>query len=423
MSPATRTLLHVRTWLTPLIIILSLAVAFPAIYLASTVNPQGTLEDLPVALVITPQSASTGPDLATGVADAIVAGAGTTLAITPMSGDAMAELMDTNALAGAIVIPADFNASIGALLAGSAPDALPEVAIASNAGAGGLSVGLLGGNVTPLLTGVATGLGDRLNAQTAGAPLPPATRILLAQPFHITSSPYRALPANAGLGTSVFYYALVLVLIGFVGASLINPIIDSALGFAPSELGPIVQRNPYTAATRLQTLLAKFAVIVAVAPLAALATQAISTGPVGIPVSAPVTLWLFSTAVIAAIGTSALTVFAVFGSGIGALVNTIFFIALSMTSSGGTVPLAATPQPFRALSTIEPFQPIVDGLRALLYYDGNAAAGLSDAWVRVGAGGVIGIVLGLVVAVLYGRVARFSRHPEGVERGVARLAS
>jgi ABC-type multidrug transport system permease subunit len=124
-----------------------------------------------------------------------------------------------------------------------------------------------------------------------------------------------------------------------------------------------------------------------------------------------VMLWLFSTATIMAIGTSALTVFAIFGNGIGALVNTMFFIALAMTSSGGTVPLAATPPFFQWLSEFEPFRAVVDGVRALLYFSGNADAGLAEAWLRVAVGGAIGVLLGVTVTALYGRVRLFSRHP------------
>ena len=209
---------------------------------------------------------------------------------------------------------------------------------------------------------------------------------------------------------SAFYYALVLVLIGFIGASLVSPLVDSALGFLPSELGPLVERQPYTAVSRRATFLAKVAVLVGAAPVAALIIQLVS-GAIGVSVTNPVTLWAFSTAVIAAVGTSALAVLAILGSGIGSLVNTLFFVAMSMVSSGGTVPLEATPSVFRAFSAIAPYRHIVDGTRSLFYFDGNLSAGLGSAWATVALGGLVGLLLGLAVTSLYGRVARFSRHP------------
>ena len=209
---------------------------------------------------------------------------------------------------------------------------------------------------------------------------------------------------------SAFYYSLVLVLVSFIGASLVNPLVDSALGFIPSELGPLVARQPYTDVSRRATFLAKVAILVTSAPLAALATQLVAA-LFGVSVGDPVWLWLYSAAVIAAIGTSALAVLAIFGPGIGSLVNTLFFVAASMVSSGGTVPLEATPRAFDWFSAIAPFRHVVDGTRAQFYFDGNLSAGLGSAWITVLAGGLAGLALGALVTSAYARVPAFSRHP------------
>jgi uncharacterized phage infection (PIP) family protein YhgE len=410
VNSTTRTVTHPRTWAIPIVFLLGLAILFPAIYLSATVDPQKHLVGLPVGLVVAEQSIDAPRSAARSVADAIEEGAGTEIAFTRMTASEVDEGMRTDSIAGAVVIPADFDRSIASLLPGSDPVTVPTVEVLTNAGDGGLSAGLLTANVSPLLRGVAAGLGAELVA-AGGAALPAANVALLATPFSVSTAAYAELPANAGLGTSAFYFALVLVLLGFVGAAMISPIVDSALGFAPSEVGPIVQRRPYVTATRLQTLVAKFGILVAGAPVAAVLAQLVATGIVGIPVSHPVMLWLFSTATIMAIGTSALTVSAIFGNGVGALVNTMFFIALSMTSSGGTVPLAATPPFFRWLAEFEPFRAVVDGIRALFYFGGDADAGLAEAWTRVAIGGAIGILLGVAVTVLYGRVRTFTRHP------------
>ena len=261
------------------------------------------------------------------------------------------------------MIPADFDASVASLLPGATTSTVPAVSILTNAGDGGLSTGLVVGNLTPLLQGVADGLGEQLLQNTEQSALPAANTTLLSQPFDIVSRPYEPLPDNAGLGLSAFYYSLVLVLVGFIGASLVSPLVDSALGFIPSELGPLVVRQPYTAVSRRRTFLGKVAILVSAAPFAALAIQLVAAS-FGVSVADPVLLWLYSTAVIAAIGTSALAVFSVFGPGIGALVNTLFFVALSMVSSGGTVPLAATPSFFHWFSIISPYRHVVDGTRS-----------------------------------------------------------
>lgn len=415
MSPI-RTLGHFRTWLTPVVLIVGLGALLPAIYLSATVNPQGHLDSLPVGLVVEEQNwvdePSAPPGVAASVADAIEAGVDNKIALTRMTAEQMSAQIEDDQLAGAIVVPADFDRSVASLLPGAQRVTVPTVQIVNNAGDGGLANGLLVANLTPVLHGVAEDLGERLSARLDAADLSPAAAALLDEPFGVVSAPYKPLPASSGMGTSAFYYALVLVLIGFIGASLVGPLVDSAVGFLPTEVGPLVQRRPYLHLSRPGTLLAKFAILTAAAPIAALVAQLVATGPVGIPVADPMMLWLFSTAVVAVIGTSALTVFAIFGSGIGSLVNTLFFIALSMTSSGGTVPLEATPLFFRWIAGVEPFGPVVDGVRSLFYFGGSSDAGLADAWASVGVGGLTGIVLGLAVTVLYGRVPAFDRRPD-----------
>jgi uncharacterized phage infection (PIP) family protein YhgE len=406
-----------KTWLTPLILVLGLAVLFPAIYLTSTVDPQAHLHGLRIGLVVEKQAPSAAAtDAADKLADAITSHVDREkIDLVTLSETQLKARMADDSIAGAIVIPKSFNASIGSLLSGVPADAVtvPMVQIRTNAGDGGISNGLVNGNLTPFLTAVQQGFGEQLLpiAEAGSTPLSGAQKYLLAAPFTVSSSPYTALPANSGLGTSALYYTLVLVLLGFIGASVINPLVDSALGFAPSEVGPLVARRPYLRLSRIQTLLVKFGIIVVASPLAALLVQLVAGPIVGMPIGDPTMMWLFSSASIAAIGVSALTIFAIFGSGIGSLVNTVFFIALSMTSSGGTVPIAATPSFFQWLSTFEPFRAIVEGVRAILYFDGNPAAGLADGWLRVAIGAAIGIALGLAVTALYGRQQRFSRHP------------
>ncbi|MDM4762809.1 DUF3533 domain-containing protein [Galbitalea sp. SE-J8] len=407
---ALRTLTARRTWLTPVVLIVGLGAILPAVYLAGTVDPQGHLSGMPVGLVVEQQAGATDRGVAEDVAAALESAAGGTLAITRMSRSELATAMHADRVAGAVVIPEDFDSSIASLFPGATHSAVPVLSILTNAGDGGLSNGLLVGNLTPVLRGIADGLGEQLLQTAADPALPAANATLLSQPFDVVSLPYAPLPDNAGMGMSAFYYSLVLVLLGFIGASLVSPLVDSALGFVPSELGPLVARRSYAALSRRATFLGKAAILATAAPFAALALQLIAA-LLGVTVGAPLVLWLYSAAVIAAIGTSALAVFSIFGPGIGSLVNTLFFVALAMVSSGGTVPIAATPPFFRWFSDISPYRHVIDGTRSLFYFDGNPAAGLGGAWISVGVGGALGLLLGLVVTTLYGRVRAFSRHP------------
>lgn len=414
MNTTTPRLTGRHVWLLPMILIVGLAAVLPSIYLAASSDPQGHVKDLPVALVVDEQTSSATPGVAARVAENISAHTGTAIDLLPMTGEELAAAMADDAVAGAVVIPAGFDADVASLLPGATTTTVPAVSILTNAGDGGLSNGLVVRNLTPVLAAVSSALGEQL-LQEAGAELPAANRTLLAQPFTVSSAPYAALPDHSGLGTSAFYLALVLVLVAFIGASLVGPLVDGALGFLPSEVGPLVTRRPYQAVSRRRLFLARTAILVAVAPVAALVVELVAAA-IGITASDPVLLWLFAAAAIAAIGTAILAVFAALGPGIGSLVNTLFFVALAMVSSGGVVPTEAIPGPFALASQLAPFRHVVDGTRSLLYFDGSSAAGLGSAWIALVAIGAGGLLLGAVVTTAYGRVPAFSRHPEPVVR-------
>lgn len=400
-----------RTWVVPVVFIVGLAVLLPSIYLAATVDPQAHLNSLRIGLVVEPQTVQQEPSAAASVAKAITdhIDARKVDLITLTSKD-LAARMGEDSVAGSIVIPAGFDAAVATLRpAATTAVTIPEVRIRTNAGAGGINTGLVNGNLLPVLRAIATGLGEQRTASTGD--LTPADAALLSVGFTVASAPYTDLPDHSGSGTSAFYYTLVIVLLGFIGASVVNPSIDSALGFAPTEIGPLVERRPYRAVTRFQTLVIKLAVITACAPLAAALVQLLAVTWIGLSVPDAVQLWAFASVSIASIGVGALAVFAIFGSGIGALINTTFYIALSMTSSGGTVPLAATPDFFRWFSLIAPFHGVLEGVRANLYFDANPAAGLTHGWISVLIGASIGLLLGLVATRLYDHRRGFERHP------------
>ncbi|MBK0422759.1 DUF3533 domain-containing protein [Leucobacter sp. CSA2] len=387
----------------------------PLIYLSATVDPKGEMRDLPIAVVVEPQSVEGTIAAAEVVSDAIRDHLGEGFSIAEIAPDELAQEFAEDRIAGAAIIPANFDESMTSLSdpANSAPST-PTVRILTNAADGGLSGGLVSGSLAPLITAAGEQIGTKIAATAAS--LPPANKLLLAHPVHVEVGPYEALPDRSGLGTSAFYFGLVLLLVGFIGASVVHPLLDSVLGFIPTEVGPIVQRRSYIRLSRVRTLASKFVLMLLLAPLAAIIVQAVAA-TVGVATPQPLALWAFASATIAAIGVSALAVFAIFGSGLGSLANMLFFIALAMTSSGGTVPIAATPPLFRWLSTFEPFHPIMEGLRALFYFGENSPAGLDNAWIRIVIGGVVGLTLGFLFAAIYDKIPRFSRHPEpAIER-------
>jgi hypothetical protein len=67
------------------------------------------------------------------------------------------------------------------------------------------------------------------------------------------------------------------------------------------------------------------------------------------------------------------------------------FVYLALASSGGTVPLDALSGFFRFLANFEPLRQILDGIRAIVYFDARGDAGLNRAWLASGPGaGLLG---------------------------------
>lgn len=402
------------TWLTPLIVMLALAVTLPAVYLGGTIDAAGNLRHLPIGLIVEPQTTGSTPGTSTLVADAVrKAVDNQVISLRTVSKDQALQEIGSGELDGAVRVPSDFDAQIAALTSREpGPAVHPTVHLDTAPAAGAMTVGLFTAQLTPVLMHVNATLGQQLTAATATADsATSAARSALSAPFTIVTSPLIPLPAHAGSGTSVFYLALVLVLVGFVGASAMHPLIDSASGFQPNELGPLVRRRPYTHMSRLQLLSIKWALMLTASPAAAALVQLVAGRLLSMPIPHPWHLWAFSTSVIAAIGIGALTVFALFGS-VGPLVNMFFFVALAMTSSAGAIPLEAVPPFFHAISHFEPMRPVVKGLRSILYFDEVADSGLRGAWLDVLTVGVAAILCGLAATRFFDRVPTLTRHPE-----------
>lgn len=177
------------TWLVPILLIVGLAAVLPAV-LAGTIDPQGNLRDMLVGLVIEQQTGTADLGAAESVAVAIEDSTGAALAVTSMSRDELSLAMQEDQVAGAAVIPADFDDSIASLLPGADSATVPTVTILTNAGDGGLSNGLIVGNLTPVLHSAADALGDQLLHSDAATGLPAANIALMSQPFDIVSRPY-----------------------------------------------------------------------------------------------------------------------------------------------------------------------------------------------------------------------------------------
>jgi len=128
-------------------------------------------------------------------------------------------------------------------------------------------------------------------------------------------------------------------------------------------------------------------------------------------------LWLYGVFAISAVGITSSSLIAVLGS-MGLLFSMLVFVILGLPSAGATVPLQAVPPFFRWLSEFEPMHQVFLGVRSLLYLDGHADAGLSQALLMTSIGLVVGILLGAIVTRIYDR-SGFHRVPGAVEMAIA----
>jgi uncharacterized phage infection (PIP) family protein YhgE len=197
-----------------------------------------------------------------------------------------------------------------------------------------------------------------------------------------------ALPDGTGNGLSAFYSALLLLLAGFTGSFVVSMLVDSILGYVPAEFGPVYRFAEQVKISRLRTLLIKWAFMVVLALLTS-GAYILIVGQLGMPIRHSLPLWLF---------------------GVFAFV----FVILGLPSAGATVPLQAAPPLFGWLAKFEPMHQVFLGTRALLYLDGQADAGLSQAITMTAIGLAIGLLLGGIVTPIYDRRG-YHRIPPGLE--------
>ena len=230
-------------------------------------------------------------------------------------------------------------------------------------------------------------------------------------PITLTPLPYRPLPAHSALGLSAFYISLLSIMCGFLGAILVNSTVDSALGFATTEVGPKWRQRAPVRISRWQTLLAKWVMALVLSPLLTGILLLVAVGINGMDAPYVWVLWLFTSfaAIVVALGT--LTLFAALGT-LGQLVAMLAFIYLALASSGGTIPLEALPPVLKFVANFEPLRQVLDGVRAILYFNAAGDAGLDRGLLLTGIGLIFWLVLGIAITRWYDRKGLYRLEPE-----------
>ncbi|MFI1913974.1 YhgE/Pip domain-containing protein [Nocardia sp. NPDC020380] len=408
---------RVRMWVGPMVVITLLMSLLGTMYLAYVVDPASHLHRFPIALVDQDDGDTIGGkpmNVGKQISDALLAQIPSDKVDLRVMGINSAQHdLGSAKIYGAIIIPTDFTKRLGIFATASVVPGdvtQPTITVNTSPRMGSFSVSLVqaitGTALSKVNETVGKQLGDTVNAQLrqpngSTTELTGLSRLMLAQPINVLTTAYRPLPSGTGGGLVAFFYAMMVLLAGFTGAMVINGMVDSALGFAPTEFGPWYVHYPAASVSRLKTLLIKWGIITCTAPIVAAIYMGLATW-LGMPIDRAPALWLYTTFAIIAVGVTALSVVAAFGTA-GLLINLILFIVLGLPSSGGTIPVEAIPKSLAWLAGFEPMHQVFLGIRAILYFDAGADAGLARAvWMTLlGLG--IGLLLGAVVTRYYDR--------------------
>lgn len=395
-----------KLWLMPAVLSSLVALVLSLLYMGGILTPEGSLHRMPVALVnqdegmpLPGQQANVGTQATRSILSA--GSSDDRVRWRPTSRAKAEDELASGKVYGALVIPKDFTATVGALATADARSR-PALTVLTNPGVGSLASSLAGRITQSTAHQVSVSVGKQLSASPQVKQESATTRVLIADPVEVRTEVGHPIGAHSGLGLSAFYYALLLVLAGFIGGNIIHNGVDSGLGYADTEIGPWHSRRPTVHIDRTQTLVLK---MVMTAGLALLTTSLIMLATIvvlGMDAPHPGLLWVFSYCAVLTVGLGVQAINAAFGS-LGQLVSMFVFIAFALPSSGATVPLEAVPGFYRFLGAFEPMRQLAAGVRAILYFDARADAGLGRGWVMIAIGFAVALAFGFAATRYYDR--------------------
>ncbi|MEU9014346.1 DUF3533 domain-containing protein [Streptomyces sp. NPDC048479] len=415
-----------KIWVLPTVIVGVLSLLLSLIYLGGILNPRSDLHRMPIGMVNADRGA-TVMEQRVNLGARITAGIKT----SPDPRDQVswrvldaAEARDglaSGKLYGVLEVPQNFSASVAALetTGQKAPDR-PTMTVLTNPSAGSLGASLATSIAQQAAHAASKQLGRSLTErlQARDGQVTNAERLLLADPVSVEVKVGHPIGTHSGLGLSAFYYTLLLVLVGFLGGNVISNSVDVGLGYAASEIGPLRRQRPTVTISRTHMLMVTCAMSVVLSLLTSSLILLASVAILGMDAPHIPLLWLFSVCASATVGVGVQALNAAFG-GIGQLMSMFVFIALSLPSSGATIPLQALPTFYRVLSYFEPMRQLTDGVRAILYFDARADAGLTRGWTMMGIGLVAALLFGFAMTTYYDRKGLHRIVPEPAEQPTA----
>ncbi|MFT3852456.1 MAG: DUF3533 domain-containing protein [Ilumatobacteraceae bacterium] len=365
---------------------LLLAALMTFAYVGAFVDPLDELHDLKIAVVNLDQPVEVaGQTIGVGGEVVRAATAGSTGAVAWVayeSRDAVLDALGRNELAGAVILPADLSARVGAIgtTLGAAPQA--QIEVLRNAGAGSLQPAVVDEVTDALLRELNASVAERLSSTltSLGVQVAPANVAALATPVVASVADAPDIGNHGGRGLPPLYIAVMTTLTGLVGAIAIHTAVGAVAGRERIEVmgrelavGRLrVRPGPrYWQEAALVGVLAVGSAIVipwvAVGLLGAHADRPFLAMPV-VALGVLVAGWLTLLCV---------TALGVLGEVIVVLLTTIF----GVPSARGVYPAEALPGLFRVLGTFLPLRFLTDAMRAVFFFGGNDDAGLRTAFV------------------------------------------
>ncbi len=405
-------------WAAPIVIGAILIGLMTALYIGSAVDPIDHMHGLPVSLVendagghLYAKPVDLGRKLEGELLGAPEVTEKLAIHVEPLA--AARDRMDRGASYATLVVPRDFTRRTMNLLGAGRPPAragLPSVQLLSNQRAGTEGASLATGVLHPAVTALSQKLGARL-LEVGGTGVEPAGEAALADPVRIEAAVYRPLPSKAALGLSAFYASLLILMSGFIGATIVNTFVDGALGFAPTEIGSRWTMLRPTLISRWQTLLAKWAMAVVLTAVLTGVFLLVAGLILGMDAPSPLLLWAYGWFGAATVAVGTLALFAVLGTP-GQLVGLLIFVYAGLASAGGTVPIQALPDVFAAVSHADPLRQILGGVRSILYLEARADAGLAEGAIATAVGLLFWIAFGAFFVRRYDKQGRDRMDPE-----------
>lgn len=415
-------LLKVRgLWTIPVIVGGIVLVLVTVFYVGSVVDPLAHLRGLPVSIVNEDAGASVGArrvDLGAQLQSGLTGSrtVSTLLSLTPERLHAAERRMNHGGSYATLVIPSDFTVSLLSLAGVRLPPGIsagkPTVQLLANQRAGTVGVELADGVLEPAVAEASRRIGQELLASARPPPASgSANAAVLGDPITLESVDYRRLPPHSALGLSAFYIALLTLMCGFIGATIINATVDAATGYATTEIGPRWRQRAPLPINRWQTLLTKWAMALPLTGLLTGLVLGVAIGLLGMNAPNGGYLWLFTWLAAASVAMGTLVLFATLGTQ-GQLIALLIFVYLGLASAGGTVPIQALPGSLKLVSQIEPLRQILAGTRSILYFNAAGDAGLIRGIVAASAGLLFWLVLGAIVVRWYDRKGLYRLRPD-----------